>query len=501
MYTKRKIVFAVVMSLLMMLGLAAPASFACDRPVTPVTGYDKYTVNYLEKGTGKVLAEQKVVTNQPIGSTVTEKAIDIEGYNLVDEAVKSITIKATQCVAMTTTWSRITPCSRLSYTNTSTEKSVIVVKKGYRYIVWTPNALTEAGKKAIYESVSTDVNGMFGAKYEEFTFFSGTDKRYEGIRVSCGRLEFDCHCTWSMFCVGKYRTYTNCCGKNEINFYYEAVPKESYKVNYLEQGTDRVLAPQKVVTDQTVGTTVTEQAIDIDGYTVVGADTQDLTIKQSKIVKKTDFATPTDNNGGWKRITPCNKLTWVNEGTQRSVVVAKKGHDYIVWTLDALTATEKEAIYKSFKANVKGMNGAYFCNVKFISGNGASYGGVTVCQDMIKFDYHCTWSLYAMGLYTKASEEIIEIANNELTFYYEKIPAPQEVTYTVRYIDMITNNSITSDKVVDTAMPGELVTEYPASVPGYTPLQDKIEWTVQDGDVQIFIYYYSGQQEDQGYNN
>lgn len=55
----------------------------------------------------------------------------------------------------------------------------------------------------------------------------------------------------------------------------------TYKVNYLEEGTDRWLAPSKVVTDQTIGTTLTECAIDIDGYTVVGADTQELTIKQS----------------------------------------------------------------------------------------------------------------------------------------------------------------------------------------------------------------------------
>jgi len=39
-----------------------------------------------------------------------------------------------------------------------------------------------------------------------------------------------------------------------------------YVVNYLEQGTNKVLAPQKVVGDQTFGTSVTETAIDITGY-------------------------------------------------------------------------------------------------------------------------------------------------------------------------------------------------------------------------------------------
>lgn len=59
--------------------------------------------------------------------------------------------------------------------------------------------------------------------------------------------------------------------------------KETYKVNYLEQGTDKVLAPQKVVTDQEIGSTVTEPAIAIDGYAVVGNSSQDLTIRQSRV--------------------------------------------------------------------------------------------------------------------------------------------------------------------------------------------------------------------------
>ena len=54
----------------------------------------------------------------------------------------------------------------------------------------------------------------------------------------------------------------------------------SYKVNYLELGTDKVLAPPKVVTNElfVVGETVTEWAIDVDGYEIVGEETQSLTL-------------------------------------------------------------------------------------------------------------------------------------------------------------------------------------------------------------------------------
>jgi uncharacterized repeat protein (TIGR02543 family) len=52
----------------------------------------EYTVNYLEQGTDKPLAEAKVVGGQTFGSQVTEEAIDIEGYNKVEPISITITL-------------------------------------------------------------------------------------------------------------------------------------------------------------------------------------------------------------------------------------------------------------------------------------------------------------------------------------------------------------------------------------------------------------------------
>ena len=52
----------------------------------------------------------------------------------------------------------------------------------------------------------------------------------------------------------------------------------SYTVRYLEQGTDKVLADARLVDGQIYNTTVTEQALTIDGYRVVGEDTRTLTV-------------------------------------------------------------------------------------------------------------------------------------------------------------------------------------------------------------------------------
>ena len=53
-----------------------------------------YTVNYLEQDTKAVLSQAKIITGQIFGDSVTEKAIDIVGYNKVDPAEQTFTIEA-----------------------------------------------------------------------------------------------------------------------------------------------------------------------------------------------------------------------------------------------------------------------------------------------------------------------------------------------------------------------------------------------------------------------
>ena len=65
---------------------------------------------------------------------------------------------------------------------------------------------------------------------------------------------------------------------NEITFYYTKRADLSYTVNYLEQGTNAVLAPAKTVGNQIFGAEVTEQAIDIEGYNKVAPTSATITI-------------------------------------------------------------------------------------------------------------------------------------------------------------------------------------------------------------------------------
>lgn len=52
-----------------------------------------YTVKYLEKGTNKKLADEKIVNNQTYLDEITEKAISINGYKLVGKNSQTITIQ------------------------------------------------------------------------------------------------------------------------------------------------------------------------------------------------------------------------------------------------------------------------------------------------------------------------------------------------------------------------------------------------------------------------
>ena len=69
-------------------------------------------------------------------------------------------------------------------------------------------------------------------------------------------------------------------GENVINLYYTKRTDLSYKVNYLEKDTNKVLSTQKVVNNQSFGTVINsaDEIITIEGYDYDSADKTSLTI-------------------------------------------------------------------------------------------------------------------------------------------------------------------------------------------------------------------------------
>ena len=194
-----------------------------------------YTVKYLEAGSDEELATSKTVENQTFGTEVTEKAIAINGYNVTGESTKTITIadESNEIVFY------YTKKNDLSYVVNYLEKDTNQKLA---------DAKTETGKtykdKVTEKAIAIDGYDLVGEATQNLTI-----------------------------------SHDN--GKNVINFYYTKRTDLSYTVKYLEKETNKKLADEKTVTGQTFGVTLSETALEIDGYTV-DAPTKDVTITTGK---------------------------------------------------------------------------------------------------------------------------------------------------------------------------------------------------------------------------
>ena len=195
-----------------------------------------YKVNYLEKGTNKVLHDQKVQGGMTFESEVTssDEVIDIDGYNY--DSVDKITLKITTGENVINIY--YTKRNDLSYT-------VNYLEKDTNKVLHNPKNQTGMTFGDIITS-SDEIIKIDGYDY------NSVDKN----SISIGTKE------------------------NVINIYYTKRTDLSYKVNYLEKTTNKVLHDQKVQGGMTFESVVTSanEVIDIDGYNYDSVDKATLTI-------------------------------------------------------------------------------------------------------------------------------------------------------------------------------------------------------------------------------
>lgn len=193
------------------------------------------------------------------------------------------------------------------------------------------------------------------------------------------------------------------------------ITDEDCTISCIDKATGKKV---KVVEFSALGDTeMILNAPDVFGYDLVDQTTKTVVIQPTSTYRYTDFEILDDS---WCRVTPCFKLNWCCENMQQHIVVVKKGHDYIIWTRDPLSDTEKRAVYESFKSNVNGMFGAKFENCHFMHANGSTLQGVTVNNCFIEFDDHSKWSMFAVGSYVPGGLEITPKPGvvNDFTFSY-----------------------------------------------------------------------------------
>lgn len=189
-----------------------------------------YTVRYLEKGTGNMLADTKTVTTRD--AVVTENFKQISGY-APDAYQKRLVLAAEGNEIIF--W----------YVKDDVHAPVQVIH-------WKQNIEGEGYTE--YQS-STDLNGVIGEPYSEAPLtiagfeYNAEKSNAEGTLTAAGLV---------------------------LNLYYDRI-EYPYEFKFLEQGTDRKLA-ESVTGSARFEKRVSQNAKDIPGYTLVSANAQYIDI-------------------------------------------------------------------------------------------------------------------------------------------------------------------------------------------------------------------------------
>ena len=201
----------------------------------PVVEKANVTVNYVDSE-GKVLQDAKTLTDQTVGQDVTETAPTIDGYT-VDEATKTVTVAKDGSATITFTYTKNAE---------PVQDSTITVK----YV--------DADGNPVQDSTTETVKN--GTKY------SKDAPAIDGYTVSGDATQ-----TIDSVSGDATQTIDSVSGDATLTFTYTknapVVEKTNVTVNYVDS-EGKVLQDAKTLTDQEVGSSVSETAPEIDGYTV-----------------------------------------------------------------------------------------------------------------------------------------------------------------------------------------------------------------------------------------
>lgn len=131
-------------------------------------------------------------------------------------------------------------------------------------------------------------------------------------------------------------------------------------------------------------------------YQVMEADLNNYTVEYDQ--PEVTFTYP--STGDWASIHPCNSLSFETYPKESTIVAAKKGNNYVVWTFYQLTSGEQELICKSLADSNWNTTPS---NTTFLYGYGASTNGIIVTEESVQFSKPSDWSWFKIGTYNKAT--------------------------------------------------------------------------------------------------
>ncbi|MDP3388135.1 MAG: InlB B-repeat-containing protein, partial [Eubacteriales bacterium] len=155
--------------------------------------------------------------------------------------------------------------------------------------------------------------------------------------------------------VGLPLTITSTPANNLIKVYYVPTDGYYYTVYYLEQGTEDQLASPKVVDEQTFGTTVTESAIAITGYTAVSPTQKSITIDDEEDNEITFYYTANPynvyymaNGGSGTMTDPMNPYIYMDTVTVMANGFTRSGFSFSGWNTMADGSGTARAVGATF---------------------------------------------------------------------------------------------------------------------------------------------------------
>ena len=265
----------------------------------------------------------------------------------------------------------------------------------------------------------------------------------------------------------------------------------SYTVNYLEQGTNKVLATSKTVYSQVLGSEVSESAVAITGYDVVAPESATITIGSGQNVINFYYTVRNDlsytvkylERGTGRELVPVKTVdaqTFGTEVSEQAPAVDGYTVDMDSKTATITTGTNEIAFYYAKRTDL-----SYTVNYYDDENN------VMVPQKVVRnqaFGSRVTEEAPVIDGYTvDLSSQSIDITTgtNAITFTYTK---RKDLTYTVKYLDE-RGGELMPVKTVDGQTFGTEVNEQAPAIDGYIVDADSKTATITTGTNEITFTY------------
>ena len=479
-----------------------------------------YTVRYLDKETNKAVAGEKTVGNQTFQSKVTEYAVDVDGYNKVAPESQTITIKSSGNI-ITFYYTKQTNLSyTVRYLDKETNKAVAGEKTvgnqtfqskvteyavdvdGYNKVAPESQTITiKSSGNVITFYYTKQTNLSYTVRYLD----KETDEAVAGEKT-VGNQTFQSKVTEYAVDVDGYnkvapesQTITIKSSGNVITFYYTKQTNLSYTVRYLDKETNKAVAGEKTVGNQTFQSKVTEYAVDVDGYNKVAPESQTITIKSSGNIITFYYTKQTNLSYTVRYLDKETNKAVAGEKTVGNQTFQSKVTEYAV-DVDGYNkvAPESQTITIKSSGNVitfyytKQTNLSYTVRYLDKETDEAVAGEKTVGNQT--FQSKVTEYAVDVDGYNKVAPEsqtiTIKSSGNVITFYYTK---QTNLSYTVRYLDKETNKAVAGEKTVGNQTFQSKVTEYAVDVDGYNKVAPESQTITIKSSGNVITFYYTKQ--------